>query len=119
LLFIVSGASFVSKKIKEQKNTPLGSEIQDPEKIHPGSESRIQGVKKHRIRICNTASGSKLLQLAGRSRRPSAESLQVEETIPEISNFIKELLEKPADGHVETDVDMFAETEEERSQQQA
>jgi hypothetical protein len=26
-----------------------GSEIRDPEKIHPGSGSRIQGVKKHRI----------------------------------------------------------------------
>jgi hypothetical protein len=54
LLFIVSGASFISKKIKEQgflrksyrKHTPW---IRDPEKIHPGSGSRIQGVKKHRI----------------------------------------------------------------------
>jgi hypothetical protein len=64
---IVSGASFISKKIKEQgflrkshqKTYPLdtGSEIRDPENIHPGS--RIQGVKKHRIpdlgsRIRNT-----------------------------------------------------------------
>jgi hypothetical protein len=59
LLFIVSGASFISKKIKEQgflrkshqKTYPLGpgSEIRDPEKIHPESGSRIQGVKKHRI----------------------------------------------------------------------
>jgi hypothetical protein len=59
LLFIVSGASFISKKIKEQgflrkshqKTYPLdpGSEIRDPEKIHPVSGSRIQGVKKHRI----------------------------------------------------------------------
>jgi hypothetical protein len=57
LLFIFSGASFISKKIKEQGflrkshqiTYPLdpGSEIRDPEKIHPGS--RIQGVKKHRI----------------------------------------------------------------------
>jgi hypothetical protein len=36
--------------------------IQDREKIHPGSGSRIQGVKKHRIpdlgsRIRNTALG--------------------------------------------------------------
>jgi hypothetical protein len=28
--------------------------IRDPEKINPGSGSRIQGVKKHRIRIRNT-----------------------------------------------------------------
>jgi hypothetical protein len=42
LLFIVSGASFISKKIKEQgflrkshqKHTPW---IRDPENIHPGS----------------------------------------------------------------------------------
>jgi hypothetical protein len=50
LLFIVSGASFISKKIKEQeflrkshqKRYPLdpGFEIRDPEKIHPGSGSR-------------------------------------------------------------------------------
>jgi hypothetical protein len=26
-----------------------GSEIRDPEKIHPGSRSRIKGVKKHWI----------------------------------------------------------------------
>jgi hypothetical protein len=52
LLFIVSGESFISKKNKEQgilrkshqKTYPL-----DPGKIHPGSGSRIQGVKKHRI----------------------------------------------------------------------
>jgi hypothetical protein len=31
------------------KNIPSGSGIRDPEKIHSGSESRIQGVKKHRI----------------------------------------------------------------------
>jgi hypothetical protein len=56
---MVSGASFISKKLKEQgfvrkshqKTYPLdpGSEIWDLEKIHPGSGSRIQGVKKHRI----------------------------------------------------------------------
>jgi hypothetical protein len=59
LAFYSSGASFISKKIKEQgflrkshqKTYPLnpGSEIRDPEKIHPGSGSRIQVVKKHRI----------------------------------------------------------------------
>jgi hypothetical protein len=45
LLFIVSGASFISKKINEQgflrksrqKHSPW---IRDPEKIHPGSGSR-------------------------------------------------------------------------------
>jgi hypothetical protein len=52
LLFIVSGESFISKTIKEQeflrkshqKTYPLdpGSEIRDPEKIHPGSGSRIK-----------------------------------------------------------------------------
>jgi hypothetical protein len=57
LPFIISGASFISKKIKEQgflrkshqKTYPLdpGSKIRDPEKIHPGSGSR--GVKKHQI----------------------------------------------------------------------
>jgi hypothetical protein len=59
LLFIVSGASFISTKIKEQGffkkshkkiPVPLGSGIRDPEKIHTGS----RGVKKHRIRIRNT-----------------------------------------------------------------
>jgi hypothetical protein len=58
---MVSGASFISKKLKEQgfvrkshpKTYPFdpGSEIRDPEKIHPGSGSgsRIPGVKKHRV----------------------------------------------------------------------
>jgi hypothetical protein len=62
LLFIVSGQVLLVKKIKEQgflrnltNNISLGSEIRDPEKIHPGSGSRVQGVKKHRIRIRNTA----------------------------------------------------------------
>jgi hypothetical protein len=51
LLFIVSGASFISKKIKEQENLTKrtylldpGSEIRDPEKFIPDP-----GVKKHRI----------------------------------------------------------------------
>jgi hypothetical protein len=52
LLFIVSGASFLSKKIKEQgflrkshqKTYPL-----DPESGKNSSRIRIQGVKKHRI----------------------------------------------------------------------
>jgi hypothetical protein len=71
LLFIVSGASFINKKIKEQgfsrishqKTYPLdpGSEIRDPQKIHPGSGSRIQGVKKHRI--SDPGSGSATLGL--------------------------------------------------------
>jgi hypothetical protein len=66
LLFIVSGASLLVKKIKEQgflrkshqKHTPW---IRDPEKIHPGSGSRIPnpGGKKapdpgSGIRIRNT-----------------------------------------------------------------
>jgi hypothetical protein len=54
---MVPGKSFISKKNKRtrilKKISPktyplgLGSEIRDPEKIHPGSG--IQGVKKHRI----------------------------------------------------------------------
>jgi hypothetical protein len=47
---MVSGTSFISKKIKEshQKTYPLdtGSEIWDPDKIHPGSGFQIQGGKK-------------------------------------------------------------------------
>jgi hypothetical protein len=49
LLFIVSGASLISKKLKRtrilKKISPktypldLGSKIRDPEKIHPGSGS--------------------------------------------------------------------------------
>jgi hypothetical protein len=72
LLFIVSGARFISKKIKEQgflgkshqKTYPLDpvSEIRDPEKIHPGTGSRIQDVKKHRIRIRNTGQRNEKFQ---------------------------------------------------------
>jgi hypothetical protein len=67
-----SGAILISKKIKEQgflrqcrikkshqKTCPLdpGSEIREPEKIHPGSGSRIKGIKStgSRILIRNTA----------------------------------------------------------------
>jgi hypothetical protein len=39
--------------IKKREKNP-GYEIRDQEKIHPGSGSQIQGVKKHRIRIRNT-----------------------------------------------------------------
>jgi hypothetical protein len=58
---MVSGTSFINKKNKRtrilKKILPkhirhplvLGSEIRDPEKIHPRSGSRIQGVKKNRI----------------------------------------------------------------------
>jgi hypothetical protein len=35
--------------MSSQKGPDPGSEIRDPEKIHPGSGSRITGVKKHRI----------------------------------------------------------------------
>jgi hypothetical protein len=35
--------------MSSKKKPDPGSEIQDPEKIHPGSGSQIQGVKKHRI----------------------------------------------------------------------
>jgi hypothetical protein len=51
LLFIVSGASFLSKKLKNKnssenlnkKPTPW---IRDPEKIHPGSQIPDPGGKK-------------------------------------------------------------------------
>jgi hypothetical protein len=50
---LVSGTSFISKKIKEQgflknltKKIPSKSGYG---KIHPGSGSQIQGVKKHQI----------------------------------------------------------------------
>jgi hypothetical protein len=35
--------------MSSKKGPDPGTEIRDPEKIHPGSGSRIQGVKKHRI----------------------------------------------------------------------
>jgi hypothetical protein len=50
LHFIVSGESFISKKIKEQGF--LRKSHQKTYPLDPGSEknsSRIQGVKKHRI----------------------------------------------------------------------
>jgi hypothetical protein len=57
LLFIVSGASFISKKnqrtriLKKSspKNIPLGSGIRDPGPGKNSSQIRIPGVKKHRI----------------------------------------------------------------------
>jgi hypothetical protein len=64
---MVSGASFISKKIKRPrilkkispKNIPVPSEsgIRDTGsgKIHPGSGSRIQGVKSTGSQIRNTA----------------------------------------------------------------
>jgi hypothetical protein len=39
----------ILRKCHQKKGPDPGSEIRDPEKIHPGSGSRIQGVKKHRI----------------------------------------------------------------------
>jgi hypothetical protein len=39
----------IVRKFYQKKGPDPGSEIRDPEKIHPGSGSRIQGVKKHRI----------------------------------------------------------------------
>jgi hypothetical protein len=46
----------IRQKISSKKGPDPGSEIRDPEKIHPGSGSRIQGVKNtgSRIRIRNT-----------------------------------------------------------------
>jgi hypothetical protein len=40
----------IPQKISSKKKPDPGSEIRDLEKIHPGYGSRIQGVKKHRIR---------------------------------------------------------------------
>jgi hypothetical protein len=45
--------------MSSKKGPDPGSEIRDPEKIHPRSGSRIQGVKKHRIP--DPRSGSKTL----------------------------------------------------------
>jgi hypothetical protein len=57
LLFIVSGASLISEKIKRTrilkkispKNIPLGSGIRKIFIPDPDPGFRIQGVKKHRI----------------------------------------------------------------------
>jgi hypothetical protein len=56
LLFIVSGASFISKKIKEQEHTPW---IRDPRSGKNSSRIPDPGGKKapdlgSRIWICNT-----------------------------------------------------------------
>jgi hypothetical protein len=62
---MVSGANFISKKnkrkrilkiIEENLTKKLAPWVRDPEKIHLGSGSQIQGVKKHRIP--NPISGS-------------------------------------------------------------